>query len=100
MSSQNSEQGALKECDEAFVKLVTILQTSAYSAGASGGNAGLDEMASSRAAIIDCYGRQEQRVAELERHLNKAEVERAWALGAFKDTIGKQEGAMSDKTGT
>jgi hypothetical protein len=44
-----------KKCDEAFVKLVGILQTSAYSAGASGGNVGLDTMGKSGQAIIDCY---------------------------------------------
>jgi len=51
-----------KECDEAFVKLLAILQTSAYSAGASGGNAGIEAMTESRRAIIDCYGQLERKL--------------------------------------
>lgn len=57
----------VQQCDPAFVKLVTLLQTSAYSAGASGGCAGREEMTEARKAIIDCYGSLQRRVTQLER---------------------------------
>lgn len=93
--SDKAQEEENRQVDEAFVKLVTILQTSSYSAGASGGGVGREEMISARAAIIDCYAKQERRIADLRGQLNKASIERAWALGKLRQACAKPEPCVS-----
>lgn len=88
------------KCDPAFVKLVDLLQVSAYSAGASGGAAGRDEMTEARKAIIDCYRVSQEdlrrtesaRVAILAENTHyKAEVERLRINAAVDERLDRVE---------
>lgn len=82
-----TDQIPSKECDQAFVKLVGLLQTSAYTAGASGGYDGVGTMREAGEAIIESYARLERKLDTCGLQCSTtlkslvAENERAFELG-------------------